>query len=181
MKLYAASALALAVFSWSPASAAPPVPVQGVSEYLFERIVHFAKVSMATYASDSCTIPSLPRLAIFHNTTTEIYGWVLRDDSTRELIVSFRGTNATVNHVFDRNWNLTDFTPLVPSCAGCEAHAGYYEAWNSISDQVFPLVEKERKAYPHYGLIVTGHRSVVFPGFSVPALAFGSCTIPTKT
>lgn len=148
------------VASASDGGPGTPDPIKGVSDSVFDRIVHFLKIAQATYAGDSCQIPSLPRLTTFDNTTTAIYGWILRDDVTRELVVSFRGTNSNINVEQNKNWTLADITGTLPICAGCAVHGGYYLAWLSIMDQVFARLDEQSGVYPDYQLVVTGHRSV---------------------
>lgn len=152
---------ALATIFASSACADSPSPViQGISQYVYNRIVHFLKIAQATYAADNCTIASVPRVATFYNATTDIYGWILHDDATKEIIVSFRGTNgdSAINLAYDQNWTLADAASIIPQCDGCEVHGGYYLAFLSIQDQVNPLLAQVRKAYPQYGVVVTGHR-----------------------
>jgi len=152
--------LALAIAAATPVMAAPPLPVQGISQDVFNRLEHFNKVAMGTYAGDNCTIPSLPRLATIYNATTEIYGWLLRDDATKELVIAFRGTASPINRPQNLNWTLAEISATQPLCHGCKAHGGYYLVWLSVMDQVFSRIREAKKQYPRYSLVVTGHRSV---------------------
>jgi hypothetical protein len=141
-------------------------PVKGVSNQVFNRIVRFLKISQATYAGDSCYIENVPRLTTFYNATTDIYGWISRDDAARELVVSFRGTVSAINTGQNKNWTLADMSATLPECVGCKTHGGYYLNWLSIMDQVYSRLEEQREAYPGYNLIVTGHRLVTIPAFT---------------
>jgi len=138
---------------------------KGVSEALFARFVHFLTISQACYAGDACNLRGLPRVASILNTTTDIHGWVLRDDATREIVVAFRGTSSDVNSRANANYTLGDVETL-PQCAGCKAHGGYYVNWVSVFEQVKGLVKDAAAKWPTYGIVVTGHRYVV-PGTRV--------------
>ncbi|KAH6615542.1 ferulic acid esterase A faeA [Chaetomium sp. MPI-SDFR-AT-0129] len=148
--------LALAAAAPSPPTTITE-PVKGIDNKIFKRIVHFLKIAQATYAGDSCHIKNVPRLATFYNATTDIYGWISRDDATRELIISFRGTVSDINHDQNLNSTLADMSATLPECVGCKSHGGYYLNWLSIQDQVYARLQEQQEAYPDYSLIVTGH------------------------
>ncbi|KAH8911216.1 alpha/beta-hydrolase [Coniochaeta sp. PMI_546] len=130
--------------------------VKGISEALYDRLVHFNAICQATYAGDLCVLPGLTRVASILNTTTDIHGWVLRDDVAQELIVAFRGTLSLTNLNTDENYTLANFDTL-SSCSGCQVHGGYYLAWLSVLDQVQSLVNTQMTALSSYNLIITGH------------------------
>jgi hypothetical protein len=113
---------------------------------------------MSTYLGDICLSPGgLPKVADITNSTTDIHGWVLRDDPGKEIIVAFRGTESIQNYETDTNYTLAPFDTF-PACQGCEVHGGYYLAWVSVVDQVQALIEGQMELYPGYGLVITGHR-----------------------
>lgn len=130
---------------------------RGVPPHLYKRLVHFLVISQATYNGSDCNLQHLPRLDIIRNETTDLYGWVLRDDKAKEIIVVFRGSVSPTNSATNRNFTL-GFLPTLPSCVGCMSHGGYYIAWQSIMDQVYTYVAKAVKKHPHYRIVVTGHR-----------------------
>jgi len=141
----------------APATASPTAKTKGISTPLYDRIVHFLEISQACYAGDTCNLAGLPRMASILNTTTDIHGWLLRDDSTKELVVVFRGTSSQINLDQDKNYTLAAVDTL-PTCVGCKAHGGYYLDWVSVIDQVKGLLKNQTEKYPNYGLVVTGHR-----------------------
>ncbi|OIW28720.1 alpha/beta-hydrolase [Coniochaeta ligniaria NRRL 30616] len=146
----------LALVSWAAAVPTARSAVKGIPETLYDRLVHFNAISQATYAGDLCFLPGLARVASILNTTTDIHGWVLRDDVAQELIVAFRGTLSETNLNTDENYTLANFDTL-PSCSGCQVHGGYYLAWLSVIDQVQSLVNSQMTTLPTYSLIITGH------------------------
>lgn len=146
----------LVIVSWAAAVPTARSTVKGIAEALYDRIVHFNAICQATYAGDLCLLPGLTRVASILNETTDIHGWVLRDDVAQELIVAFRGTLSLTNLNTDENYTLASFDTL-PSCSGCQVHGGYYLAWLSVIDQVQSLVNTQTTAFPSYDLIIAGH------------------------
>lgn len=129
-------ALALVASASRAAPRAYTAPVKGIPGQVFDRIVHFSRIALSTYAGDSCHIQNVPRLTTFYNATTDIYGWISRDDATRELIISFRGTVSDINHAENKNWTLADVAGTLPECVGCLSYGGYYLNWLSIMDRM---------------------------------------------
>lgn len=131
---------------------------QGVTTTLLNRFIQMATLCMSTYLGDLCLEPGgLPKVADITNSTTDIHGWVLRDDADQEIIVVFRGTESIQNYDTDTNYTLAPFDTF-PTCQGCEVHGGYYLAWVSVVDQVQALIEEQMELYPDYRLVITGHR-----------------------
>ncbi|GES65500.1 feruloyl esterase A [Aspergillus terreus] len=129
---------------------------QGISEDLYNRLVEMATISQAAYAN-LCNIPSTITIGEkIYNAETDINGWVLRDDSTKEIITVFRGTGSDTNLQLDTNYTLAPFSTF-PECSGCEVHGGYFIGWSSVQDQVMSLVKEQADQYPDYTLTVTGH------------------------
>lgn len=159
--------LPLLLASWATAVPTSPSVVKGISEALYDRLVHFNAIAQATYAGDTCSLPGLTRVASILNTTTDTHGWVLRDDAAQELIVSFRGTSSQTNLNTDENYTLASFDTL-PSCSGCQVHGGYYLAWVSVLNQVQSLVKTNMAALTGYKLVITGHRFVPLPHDMTP-------------
>lgn len=78
-------------------------------------------------------------------------------DHTHETIaLAFRGT------VSPENW-LTDFYALyedvtgIEGCAGCKAHAGFWDAVQAVSGGVFPPVRDAAQQYPGNRIVFMGH------------------------
>lgn len=130
---------------------------QGISDTVYNRLVEMATISQAAYAN-LCKIPAtITQVQKIYNAQTDINGWVLRDDSRKEIITVFRGTGSNVNLQLDTNYTLASFQTN-PNCVGCSVHGGYYLGWVSVKDQVESLVQEQAKKYPGYALTVTGHR-----------------------
>lgn len=130
---------------------------KGISPELYNRLVHYLTISQATYNGSNCNITSLPRMYIIRNETWDLYGWVLRDDKAKEIVVAYRGSVSPVNSQLNRNFTLGNIRTL-PECVGCMAQGGYITGFESIMDQVLGYVKKAVKKHRHYRLVVTGHR-----------------------
>ncbi|KAJ5111107.1 feruloyl esterase A [Penicillium argentinense] len=129
---------------------------QGISDSIYNRLVGMATISQAAYA-DLCNIPAtITTVNKIYNPQTDINGWVLRDDTRREIITVFRGTGSGKNLDLDTNYTLAALDTL-PKCTGCAVHGGYYLGWLSVQDQVESFVQQQAKNYPDYALTVTGH------------------------
>lgn len=130
-----------------------------------------ATICMSTYIGDLlCPSPGgLPKVATIDNDAYDVHGWILRDDSTREIITVFRGTESIQNYESDTNYTLADFATF-PSCVGCQVHGGYYLLWEAVVSDVQSLIQEQASQYPDYGIVITGHRyssSKIFPNKNI--------------
>ncbi|KAI5787100.1 Alpha/Beta hydrolase protein [Geopyxis carbonaria] len=84
---------------------------------------------------------------------TDTTGIVARDDTTRTIVVAFRGSHSV------QNWlsNLAAGKVSVPWCAGCRAHSGFVAAWQEDRARILAAVGTLRAAYPDYGVATVGH------------------------
>jgi hypothetical protein len=130
---------------------------------------------MSTYIGDLlCASPGgLPKVATISNDAYDVHGWILRDDSTREIITVFRGTESIQNYESDTNYTLADFATF-PSCVGCQVHGGYYLLWEAVVSDVQALIEEQAGMYPDYGIVITGHRYSFSTIFQVGIYLYGN-------
>jgi Lipase (class 3) len=123
-----------------------------------------APFSCSSWCSDFNNITLVLVLVSLSNLTkkftttdfTEIVGYVARDDSEKRIIVAIRGTSSLPNTLVDA---LTFLSPtgLIPECATCRVHSGFYMAWKSVENVIDNTVIKQVVDYPEYQLLVTGH------------------------
>jgi triacylglycerol lipase len=42
-------------------------------------------------------------------------------------------------------------------CSGCEAHSGFFKAWEAVADALTAQIASATATYPSYTLALTGH------------------------
>lgn len=132
--------------------------IKGISAPLLARLTQMATLCMSTYLNDLCIVPGgMTKISDITNSTTDVHGWILRDDGAREILAVFRGTESLQNYATDTNYTLAPFD-IFPQCEGCEVHGGYYLAWVSIVEQVQARLQEQKALFPDYGVVLTGHR-----------------------
>jgi hypothetical protein len=60
------------------------------------------------------------------------------DEVTKSIITSFRGSIDRANFMLDADFIKTEYT--VGGCGGCEVHAGFKKAYESIQEDVIAYV-----------------------------------------
>lgn len=81
-------------------------------------------------------------------------GFLAEDKTNKLLVLSFRGSRTPSNWVANLNFGLTNTSEL---CRGCEAHKGFWKAWNTVADDMTSKLEDARKSHPDYTIVLTGH------------------------
>ncbi|KAH8697777.1 Alpha/Beta hydrolase protein [Talaromyces proteolyticus] len=81
-------------------------------------------------------------------------GLLIKDDSRKLFILSFRGSKTISNWLTNLDFTLTDASSL---CDGCEAHKGFLEAWQSVSEKIESELSAAIAENKDYGIVVTGH------------------------
>ncbi|KAL1903083.1 hypothetical protein Sste5346_000367 [Sporothrix stenoceras] len=85
-------------------------------------------------------------------------GYIAVDDSSREIIVAFRGTYSIANTVADLSTIPQKYVPYEPGegededadiagrtkCTNCTVHMGFLASWQSTRDLVLPIVAEAR-------------------------------------
>lgn len=85
---------------------------------------------------------------------TDTTGIVARDDTTRSIVISFRGSQSV------KNWlaNVQIVQKNVPQyCSGCQVHTGFYDAFMEGFPTVLAAFTSLKAANPGYRVVVTGH------------------------
>lgn len=85
---------------------------------------------------------------------TDTTGIVTRDDTTKSIVVAYRGSQSI------RNWfsNIrVGFVPVPEWCSGCEAHSGFLDSFKDEKGVVIDSVTKLKTSHPDYQLAVVGH------------------------
>ncbi|KAJ5088997.1 Lipase class 3 [Penicillium argentinense] len=162
------------VFAAVLVAAAPARPVpRDVSSDVLDQLTLFAQYSAASYCSnninstgDSVTCadgncPSVQSagatsLYEFEESTQwgDVAGFLAVDDTNQLLVLSFRGSRSASTWIANLDYGLTDVSDL---CDECEAHGGFWKAWNVVADDLISQINTARESYDGYTLVLTGH------------------------
>ena len=75
------------------------------------------------------------------------------DPTNQLLVLAFRGTKDFDNWVANLEYSLTD----LDLCYCCQAHGGWWTAWQSAEGNITSQIKSAQSTYPDYKLVVTGH------------------------
>ncbi|KAF7323947.1 putative feruloyl esterase A [Mycena kentingensis (nom. inval.)] len=148
-------------FALACVAAAPaPVPVpaeidsRGISSSLYDDLVRYTQYSSAAYQFVCAKPLGQTLVRSFSGGNTQ--GFVARDDSRKEIVVSFRGTFSVADAITDIQILLT---PLVsPGLSkSVSVHSGFLDAYNDVAQVVLNGVKGQVQAHPAYSIVVTGH------------------------
>lgn len=68
--------------------------------------------------------------------------------------MSFRGSRTASNWIANLDFFYEDIDSV---CSGCEAHGGFWRAWNTVADELTAKVKAASAVYPGYQIVFTGH------------------------
>ncbi|CAG7915589.1 unnamed protein product [Penicillium olsonii] len=156
---------------------------RAVSSDVLGQLKLFAEYSAASYCTNninstgdalSCDIGNCASVQSAETTTLwefdrvcsygNVAGFFAVDKTNELLVLSFRGSRSVSTWIANINTGLTDVSSL---CSGCEAHAGFWESWETVADDVASQLKSAQSTYPGYKVVVTGHSF----GGAVAALA----------
>ncbi|KAJ7154912.1 Alpha/Beta hydrolase protein [Mycena crocata] len=158
-----ARALFLGLFL-SAVSASPLLVPRSVSSSLYDDLVRYTKYSSAAYQL-ICPSP-LGNTLVNSFSAGATQGFIARDDSRREIVVSFRGSFSLADAASDINLFLVPFvSPGISE--SFNVHSGFLAAYNVAADIVLTTVKAQAAKFPTYTIVVTGHSL----GGAVAALA----------
>jgi len=140
---------------------------------LLPNIDYFAEYSAAAYCgesnfvegtqvtcSDNVSCPTVTAndvttVLVFANTgDADTTGFVARDDTTKTIVVSFRGSRSIRNFIADADFVQV---PVDNICSGCEVHQGFNDAYKDDATAIRAAVQAQAAANPDYQVVVTGH------------------------
>ncbi|KAJ7673607.1 Alpha/Beta hydrolase protein [Mycena rosella] len=148
----------------SPTYASPVRSPRGISSSLYDDLVLYTKYSSAAYQI-FCPRP-LGNTLVESFSLPNAHAFIARDDSRREIVVSFRGSLSIVDALTDINVFLVPF--VSPGIAKpFKVHAGFLLAYNAVAKSVLGTVSSQLAMFPGYAVVVTGHSL----GGSIAALA----------
>ncbi|TFK19316.1 lipase [Coprinopsis marcescibilis] len=150
---------ALATQSWL-ALAIPVLETRqsnGIDQTTYNNLERFAKFSSASYQLLGCPRPvGTTLIKNFDRSGTQ--GYLSRDDSTKEIILAFRGSLSVTDAFVDLQLILQPLnTPGVTNNVKASVHTGFQFAYNAVASDVVSAVKSQVSANSAYTVVVTGH------------------------
>ncbi|KAJ6468611.1 Alpha/Beta hydrolase protein [Mycena vitilis] len=139
---------------FSSSIAAPLLTSQAISSSTYDDLVRYTKYSAAAYQL-FCPIP-LGNTLVESFSTGDAHGFIARDDTRKEIVVSFRGSFDLVDVATDLDVFLTPFVSLGLH-KSFNVHSGFLAAYNSVAEVVLPTVKAQLAKFPKYNIVITGH------------------------
>ena len=85
----------------------------------------------------------------------DTHGYIGYHTGQRAIYVVFRGSESLQNWLDDLDVVLTGYS--APGCSSCEVHKGFYDAEQSVFQNVVSQVKALLATYPGYQVVFTGH------------------------
>lgn len=112
----------------------------------------------ATYPQAPCQTPPTGTVVQgFANADPDTEMTLFRDDSRRELILTFPGTASLGDLVTDISAVMVPATIKGVNCTACLVHGGVLKSFNAIQPATQSVLDTAIAAYPSYTLILAGH------------------------
>ncbi|KAJ3505829.1 hypothetical protein NLJ89_g7212 [Agrocybe chaxingu] len=157
MRFFSLASCVLA-FSSLTALASPLLEsrANGIDQTTYDNLVRHTKYSSAVYQW-ICPRP-LGNTLVDKFDKSGTQGFVIRDDSRKEIIVSFRGTFELKDAFVDLQIIMR---PLVSTgltgVGDSYVHTGFLYAYNVVASDVLRIIKDQAAKYPSYTIISTGH------------------------
>ncbi|KAK7055982.1 Alpha/beta-hydrolase [Favolaschia claudopus] len=154
MKAFASISLVLLGLLSSTFASPVAVTERDVSSSVYDDLVRYTKYSSASYQL-LCVSP-LGNTLVQSFSVGNTQGFIARDDTRKEIVVSFRGSFSLADAATDVNLFLVPFTS--PGIAqSFNVHAGFLAAYNDVANVVLSTVKSQASKFPSYSVVVTGH------------------------
>ncbi|KAJ7727598.1 alpha/beta-hydrolase [Mycena metata] len=134
--------------------ASPLLTSRSISSSLYDDLVRYTQYSSAAYQL-LCPSP-LGNTLVQSFSVGPTQGFIARDDTRQEIVVSFRGSFNLADVATDINIFLV---PLVsPGLTETfNVHSGFLAAYNDVAEVVLTTVKAQLAEFPTYAVVVTGH------------------------
>ncbi|PPQ73186.1 hypothetical protein CVT24_010017 [Panaeolus cyanescens] len=164
--LVAVCLIPVAAASPSEATAAEQLNNKAISNELFNDLTWYMKYATSAYTpSNQCPYPNGQTLVTgFEGRFTDTRGYIARDDSKKQIVVSFvRYTNDSAEKFVDSNAVLL-LDPFLPSgISYCNefgpvlVHRRFLTEWSSVSSFVLDTISKQLIGRSEYDIVTVGH------------------------
>jgi len=85
----------------------------------------------------------------------DLQGYAAYNPSNNQIVIAFRGSHNIPNVISDVDAFLVPY-PMA-GCEGCQAHQGWYSAWQTLQEVIRHDMAATLALYPNANLLVTGH------------------------
>lgn len=133
-------------------------PENGIPEEVYNELVRYTKFASGAYQV-LCPRPMGNTLVTqFTDVITATQGFVARDDTRNELVVSFRGSREIASAIIDTSLVLSPLRgPGLPKNTDAHVHTGFLYAFRSVGERVLNVLREQFEKYPEYEVAVSGH------------------------
>ncbi|KAI0310093.1 alpha/beta-hydrolase [Amylostereum chailletii] len=147
-----------AVFACALSLASATPIKRSIDQATYDDLVFYFKYASSAYSS-ACASPNGNTLIEeFSDFSTDTQGFVARDDSRKEIVVSLRGSSSVTDFLTDVEIALTPMNIVGVNPPGdTHVHFGFQTAWNSVAAGVLSTVKAQLAAHPGYTLVSSGH------------------------
>jgi len=130
----------------------------GIPQSTYDDLVRYTKYSSGAYQL-VCPKPMGNTLVeSFYHLVTDTQGFIARDDSRKEIVVAFRGSQKPSDLLIDFSLSLVPLqSPGLSDVEGAYVHIGFLTAYNFVASHVISVVKSQLAAYPDYTIVSTGH------------------------
>jgi len=132
--------------------------LQHIDPDKYEELVRYLKYASSAY-SPICPRPNGNKLILqISNPLSDMQGFVARDDTKKEIVVSLRGSASLTDVLLDTQVVLAPFiSPGVKLPAGIRVHTGFLIAWDSVALEIIVVLSQQHKQHPDFAIVTTGH------------------------
>jgi len=128
---------------------------------VYSELVRFTKYSSAVYQK-ICPRPLGNTLvAQFSELVRNVNGFVVRDESRKEIVVVFRGTDAITLTDYLTNALVIlapyDSPGVIDAPNGTYVHSGFLNSYNSVASLVVSIVRSQLELYTDFNVVCAGH------------------------
>ncbi|KAI9042047.1 lipase family protein [Aspergillus affinis] len=173
--VFASLGRVLAITALIGLGAAAPAKLtsRDVSADVLQQLNLFAEYSAASYCTSNidspgdkltCSAGNCPSVEKAETETLnefsgsdefgDVTGFFAVDSTNKLLVLAFRGSRSIENWIANLDFGLDKVEGL---CSGCQAHGGFYKAWQSVADDITASVKSATAEYKDYKLVFTGH------------------------
>ncbi|KAG1739802.1 Alpha/Beta hydrolase protein [Suillus occidentalis] len=133
-------------------------PDSGIPEELYNELVRYAKYASGAYQV-MCPRPMGNTLVTqFTDIITATQGFIARDDTRKEFVVSFRGSREIASAIIDTSLVLSPLRgPGLPRDTDAHVHTGFLYAFRSVGGRVLDVLREQFEKCPLYDVAVSGH------------------------